>query len=99
MTLADGTIVDLPHHSLLGHRRVASENTLRSVPGRLDPAELSAAGPARHGLAVGLNEGAGYGAVTRAEPTGRFIDSKSSSRSPTTGCRRRFVPSWKTYTS
>ncbi|MGI5135422.1 ISAs1 family transposase [Streptomyces sp. CA-106110] len=34
----------LPYHPLLGRYRVPSEKTLRSVLGRLDPAELSAAG-------------------------------------------------------
>lgn len=34
----------LPCHPLLGRYRVLSEKTLRSVLGRLDPAELSAAG-------------------------------------------------------
>lgn len=35
---------DLPYHPLLGRYRVPSEKTLRSMLGRLDPAELSAAG-------------------------------------------------------
>ncbi|MGX4695068.1 ISAs1 family transposase [Streptomyces sp. JNUCC 63] len=34
----------LPYHPLLGRYRVPSEKTLRGVLGRLDPAELSAAG-------------------------------------------------------
>ncbi|GGJ02494.1 hypothetical protein GCM10010121_011130 [Streptomyces brasiliensis] len=34
----------LPYHPLLGRYRVPSEKTLRSLLGRLDPAELSAAG-------------------------------------------------------
>lgn len=34
----------LPYHPLLGRYRVPSEKTLRSVLGRLDPAEVSAAG-------------------------------------------------------
>lgn len=34
----------LPYHPLLGHCRVPSEKTLRSVLGRLDLAKLSAAG-------------------------------------------------------
>lgn len=33
----------LPCHPLLGRYRVPSEKTLRSMPGRLNPAELSAA--------------------------------------------------------
>ncbi|MGI5143819.1 ISAs1 family transposase [Streptomyces sp. CA-106110] len=35
---------NLPYHPLLGRYRVPSEKTLRSVLGRLNPAELSAAG-------------------------------------------------------
>lgn len=34
----------LPYHPLLGRYRVPSEKTLRSVLGRLDPGEISAAG-------------------------------------------------------
>ena len=34
----------LPYHPLLGRYRIPSEKTLRNVLGRLDPAELSAAG-------------------------------------------------------
>jgi hypothetical protein len=34
----------LPYHKLLGRYRIPSEKTLRSVLGRLDPGEISAAG-------------------------------------------------------
>jgi hypothetical protein len=38
------TAFGLPYHPLPGRYRVPSEKTLRSVLGRLDPAELTAAG-------------------------------------------------------
>lgn len=34
----------LPYHPLLGRYRIPSEKTLRSILGRLDPGEISAAG-------------------------------------------------------